>query len=184
MNCNRLFRAASILVGLACQVPLGHATAGSVETPCSGAEYRQLDFWLGDWDVFDSDAPQGATIARARIERIAGACAIHELYEQGDGLIGDSIVSRDAVSRQWQQTWVTNHGSLMVITGDFKDGVLVLAGDVHAGNGQTVRHRISWQTRGEEVREWALVSKDGGQTWSPAFDVVFRKRATLRDGAS
>lgn len=184
MNCNRLFRVASIVAGLASQVPFCHAAASGVETPCSGAEYRQLDFWLGDWDVFDSDAPQGAAIARARIERIAGACAIHELYEQGDGLIGDSILSRDAVSRQWQQTWVTNRGSLMAITGNFEGGVLVLEGDVHAGTGETVRQRIAWQTRGDEVREWALVSKDGGKTWSPAFDVVFRRRVTPRDGAS
>jgi hypothetical protein len=144
---------------------------------CTAAEYRQLDFWIGDWDTFEAETPEGPSIARARIEPIAAGCALHELYEQSDGLIGDSILSYDAVRKQWQQTWVTNRGALMVLWGDFKDGALVLEGDVHLHDGRTVRQRITWTTQGDAVRESAVSSKDGGKSWAPAFDVVFRKRS-------
>ncbi len=80
---------------------------------CPAPEYRQFDFWLGDWDTFevgDTKTP----IARARVDLIAGGCAVHELYEQTDGLIGDSILSFDPVRKVWQQTWVNNGGGLMV----------------------------------------------------------------------
>ena len=144
---------------------------------CTGPEYRQLDFWLGDWDTIDSEVKGStASIARARVDSIAGGCAVHELYEQSDGLIGDSILSYDAVRKQWQQTWVTNRGGLMQIYGTFKDGALVLEGEVHLQDGKTVHQRITWKAEGKGVRESAVLSKDGRKTWAPAFDVLFVKR--------
>lgn len=165
-------------IGLLQAAAAGSAPGASapVSPHCTAAEYRQLDFWIGDWDTFESDAIEGESIARARVTPIAQGCAIHELYEQNDGLIGDSILSYDPVRRQWQQTWVTNRGALMVLWGGFKDGALTLEGDVHLRDGSSVRQRITWEAHPRGVREFALKSTDGGETWSPAFDVVFRAR--------
>jgi hypothetical protein len=141
---------------------------------CDAAEYHQLDFWLGDWDTFESgDAT--TLIARTHVNLIAVGCAVHELYEQTDGLIGDSILSFDPVRKLWQQTWVTNRGSLMVIAGRFKDGALTMEGEMHARDGSSLLQRITWKTEGSSVRESAVKSKDDGKTWVPAFDVVFLK---------
>jgi hypothetical protein len=154
------------------------APAPASTNKCSAPEYHQLDFWLGDWDTIDSeDKGSTASIARARVDAIAGGCGVHELYEQNDGLIGDSILSYDAVRKQWQQTWVTNRGGLMQIYGTFKDGALVLEGEVHLQDGRTVHQRITWKAEGKGVRESAVLSKDGRKTWAPAFDVLFVKRA-------
>ena len=143
---------------------------------CSATEYHQLDFWVGDWDTFETDAPNGASEARARVAPIAEGCAIHELYEQTDGLIGDSILSYDPVRKQWQQTWVTNRGSIMVIVGNFKDGAMILEGESHLKDGSSVMQRITWKAQDNGVRESAVLSKDQGKTWAPAFDVLFQKR--------
>jgi hypothetical protein len=150
--------------------------AAATSPQCAAAEFRQLDFWIGDWDTVETETPAGPSIARARVEPIAQGCALHELYEQGDGLIGDSILSYDPVRKQWQQTWVTNRGSLMVLWGNFKNGVLILEGESHLRDGSTVMQRISWQLQDNGVREWAVLSKDGGKTWTAAFDVLFVKR--------
>jgi hypothetical protein len=166
---------ASLVIACASHAAPIHAAATPAPSGCAGADYHLLDFWIGDWDTFDTDAPGGASIARAHVDPIAHGCALHELYEQSDGLIGDSILSFDPVRKQWQQTWVTNHGSLMVITGNFKDGVLILEGESHLADGRTVVQRITWKSQDDGVRESAVLSKDGGKTWTPAFDVVFRK---------
>ncbi len=150
--------------------------AAPISANCTGVPYRQFDFWLGDWDTFETDIPGGPSIARARVKSIAQGCAIHELYEQSDGLIGESILSFDAVRRQWQQTWVTNRGAVMVISGNFKNGVMVLEGEVHLPDGKTVMQRITWKRQADGVRESAVLSKDRGKTWTPAFDVLFLKR--------
>ena len=153
------------------------AAPPTAPSQCGAVDYHQLDFWIGDWDTFESDAPGGSSIAHTRVDAIAQGCAIHELYEQTDGLIGDSILSYDPVRKQWQQTWVTNRGSIMQIWGTFKDGALVLEGESHLRNGTTVIQRITWEAHDKGVRESAVLSKDGGKTWAPAFDVLFLKRA-------
>lgn len=161
---------------------LGVATlaSGSGALPASSAkcpalEYRQFDFWLGDWDTFEVVGDTATSIARAHVDLIAGGCAVHELYEQTDGLIGDSILSFDPVRKAWQQTWVTNGGTSMVLTGAFKDGAVTLAGEYHSGSGKNLPHRITWKVEGGGVRESAVLSKDDGKTWEPAFDVLFKK---------
>jgi hypothetical protein len=143
---------------------------------CPDAEYRQFDFWLGDWDTFESDRSVPNSIARARVDPIAAGCAIRELYEQSDGLIGDSILSYDPVRKVWQQTWVDNRGSLLVISGAFKDGAVTMEGAMHLRNGNKVLQRITWKIEGDGVREFSVRSKDGGKTWEPFFDVLFKKR--------
>jgi hypothetical protein len=158
-----------------------HAAAPPASPPgCDAPEYHQLDFWIADWDTFDADSPGGASVARARVDRIAQGCGLHELYEQDDGLVGDSILSYDAARKHWQQTWITNRGSIMVITGDFRDGRLVLEGEVHRGDGGVAVQRITWKPEGEGVRESALISRDQGKTWSPAFDVLFLRHKDAR----
>lgn len=163
-------------------VCLGVATLARADGPatppaapkCTAPEYRQFDFWVGDWDAYDTG--ETTPSARAHIDLIAGGCAIHELYEQTDGLIGDSILSYDAVKKSWQQTWVTNRGGFMYLTGAFKDGGVTLEGESHMRDGKTVRMRITWQGEGANVREFAVASTDGGKQWVPAFDVTFKKR--------
>ena len=152
------------------------AIATQTSPHCAAAtEYHRLDFWIGDWDTFETDTPNGASEARAHVDPIAQGCALHELYEQTDGLIGDSILSYDPVRKQWQQTWVTNRGAIMVLFGNFKDDALVLEGEAHLQNGTSVIQRITWKAQDKGVREYAVVSKDGGNTWAPAFDVLFLK---------
>ena len=179
----RQLRTALAAVGIAFIAPAVAAPAAATLTSplCSAQEYHQLDFWIGDWDTFETDTPDGASIARARVEPIAQGCAIHELYEQVDGLVGDSILSYDPVRKQWQQTWVTNRGSLMVLWGNFKDGALILEGEAHLRDGNSVMQRITWKAQDRGVRESAVLSKDGGKTWSAAFDVLFLKRGDKRE---
>ena len=138
----------------------------SSSTRCSAVEYRQFDFWIGDWDTFETEDLHGPSIARAWITPLVDGCALHERYEQSDGLVGDSILSFDPVRRQWQQTWITNRGSNMVLWGELRDGALVLEGEVHLHDGATVLQRISWRTEGDAVRETAVLSRDGGRAGS------------------
>jgi hypothetical protein len=64
----------------------------------------------------------------------------------------------------------------MVLWGGFTDGALVLKGETHLKDGRSVMQRITWTAQDRGVRESAVQSKDGGKTWTPAFDVLFVKR--------
>jgi hypothetical protein len=141
---------------------------------CTEPERHQLDFWLGDWDTFEPEGPLGESQARAHVDPILAGCVVHELYEQTDGLIGDSFLSYDSFAKHWQQTWLTNFGAYMFLTGTFKDGVLTLEGTSHTKS-RDLPHRITWKAEKGGVRETGMMSVDGGKTWVPAFDVLFLK---------
>ena len=145
--------------------------------PCSGAQYRQFDFWVGDWDVFDFSAP-GQRLARVTVEPILKGCGVLETYADGEGQEGRSFSIYDASRRVWHQTWITNHGQLLMIEGGFKSGRMELAGsDLAAYGGPRRLVRGSWQAIAGGVREIGLRSVDGGTTWVPWFDLMFRRHA-------
>ena len=155
--------------------PAKAAPAAAHRTPgCTETERHQLDFWIGDWDTFEPEGAPGASQARTHVDAILAGCALHELYEQTDGLIGDSFLSYDSITKKWQQTWLTNFGAYMFLTGTFKDGVLTLEGTSHTKT-KDLPHRITWKAEKGGVRETGVMSTDGGKTWVPAFDVLFLK---------
>jgi hypothetical protein len=147
------------------------AKAVPVERTCSGPEYRQFDFWIGDWDAFDADNP-GKAVARNQVEAILGGCVVREDYRGTSGAEGQSFSIYDASRKVWHQTWVTNRGVLLVIEGSFQNGEMVLSGTDPARGGQIVRG--IWKPVEGGVQETAALSADGGKTWKAWFDITFR----------
>ena len=156
--------------------------AASAATPCITPEYRQLDFWIGDWDAFDVGKPT-TLVARTRVSRILDGCVLQEDYEQRDGLTGQSFSIYGASRKVWHQTWVTNRGQLLVIEGGLKNGEMVLRGVNHAPDGKLRQVRGIWKPVAGGVRETAVTSIDNGKTWRPWFDMIFvpHKRPASRD---
>lgn len=148
------------------------ALAASTPVHCQGPTYRQFDFWIGDWDTFDSDAPGKPAVARNHVDAILGGCALHEVYEQTDGLTGESFTIYDADRQLWHQSWVTNHGQLLVLEGSLHGKRIVLDGIDHHDHDAQVS--VSWEKQGDGVREIARKSHDGGKHWQPLFDILFR----------
>lgn len=141
--------------------------------PCIAPEYRQFDFWIGDWDVVDADNPT-TIVARARIDRILGGCVLHEDYQDTDGHKGQSFSIYDASANLWRQSWVTNRGEFLLIGGGFKDGAMVLSGSQRTDDGKEKQIRGVWKPMEGGVRETAVTSLDGGKSWKPWFDLLFR----------
>jgi len=77
----------------------------------------------------------------------------------------------------WHQSWVTNRGNVLVIEGSLNAGEMVLSGADWTSDGSERRVRGVWKPVKEGVREAAVVSFDGGKTWKPWFDLVFRPHA-------
>jgi hypothetical protein len=162
---------------LACSTPSWGADRPPVAnaqsaTPCAGAKYRQFDFWVGDWDVFDVERP-AVVVARARVELILNGCVLHEVYEGLDGHKGESFTIYDATRDTWHQSWVNDHGYLLTIEGSLQGSSMILQGTDHLPNGKPRRVRGEWRPHDHGVREVAARSTDGGTTWVPWFDLLF-----------
>jgi hypothetical protein len=154
-----------------------HAAATSTASSCSSAEHRQLDFWLGDWDVFDTK-DNTKVVARVQVQSILNGCVLLETYSDSDGYEGRSFSSFDSTRNVWHQSWVTNRGQLLIIEGHFRSGVMELSGMDRATAGAHDRVvRATWQPVANGVHEVAARSEDNGRSWQPWFDLTFRPHA-------
>lgn len=151
----------------------GSGSGAAAPDSCTAPEYRQFDLFIGDWDTYDVGRPD-SIVARNRVTRIVGGCALREVYEQGDGLRGESISTYDASRGVWHQSWVTNRGQLLLLEGRLEGDRMVLTAPERQADGSTSLLRGTWWREGETVRNLAERSRDGGRTWTMVFDIAFR----------
>ena len=167
----RPIRCALALVLLAIAAAPLHAAAPA--GACNASQFRQFDFFAGDWDAYDAQAP-GKPIARNKVDIILDGCVIHEDYRQDDGLRGESYSLYDGARKVWHQSWVTNRGELLLLDGGMQGDRMVFTGNQRTSDGKPSLLRGIWYRQGEDVRETATRSLDGGKTWQPVFDIAFR----------
>jgi hypothetical protein len=169
-----------LVASVALALAAGPAAAASATEPlCPGPEYRQFDFWIGDWDVTADGKPAG----RNRVERILDGCAIQESWVGVEGMRGTSLNQYFERDHQWHQTWIDTNGMRLDLAGGLRDGMMVLEGRSPGREpGVTVRHRISWKLRPDgTVRQHWQASRDDGKTWKDIFDGIYRRRAAAPD---
>lgn len=155
------------------------AAAAQVPPGCSDSEpYSQLDFWVGEWEVY----VDGALVGHNRIEKALDGCVVFEHWTARDGSEGKSLFFVD-YDRRWVQVWVTEQA---LAPGGVKEKVMV--DDPPEGSVRfqgVVRHQASdpWLDRttltpleNGQVRQLIEVSEDGGESWNPTFDAVYRPK--------
>jgi hypothetical protein len=164
--------AVSILFALAAA---GQADPASQPQPaCTAAEYRQFDFWVGEWNVTQNGKQAGTS----RIEKILDGCAVLESWTGAGGSRGRSLNYYDAMRSVWHQTWVDNQGAPLELEGRLEGASMVLAGTARAAApGGTVVDRITWTPQPDgTVRQHWETSIDDGKSWVTAFDGRYARK--------
>jgi hypothetical protein len=149
---------------------------------CAAAEFHQLDFWLGDWDVrIRGREHEGEKWEEGhgtnRIRRILGGCVVVENFAaDGPGQLwaGNSLSEYVPAEKQWRQVWADDQGSWLSFTGGKSGKDFVLTGEPRGG--RTMRmvfhdirpDHISWRWEG---------TRDDGKTWQPQLLIEYRRRA-------
>jgi hypothetical protein len=148
--------------------------------PCGAAEYRQFDFWIGDWNVSSSGTPAGTN----SIQAIHNGCALQENWQGAGegGISGTSFNIYDQATGRWHQTWIDSSGTLLQLDGGLLDGVMVLSGKRPARDGSgMVQHRISWTSNPDgSVRQLWEASRDEGSSWAMLFDGLYNKASATQ----
>lgn len=144
---------------------------------CTAPEARQLDFWLGEWEL----SWEGGSGANS-ITRRFGDCVIEENFSgtmpTGE-FLGHSVSVWHAQSSQWRQTWVDNQGGYLTFAGGVdEDGVMRLYGEpVQLEDGRTQSTRMSWLDVEEDSLDWHWErSFDGGETWEMVWLIHYERR--------
>jgi hypothetical protein len=137
---------------------------------CDAAEFRQFDFWLGDWRV---TGPDGRVLGHNRITSVLDGCVLLEEWTGAAGGTGKSFNAYDRAAGVWRQTWVDNSGGRLDLSGGLDGSRMVLSNEATGPDGRTIRQRLSFEPSGGGVRQHWERSNDGGATWTTVFDGLY-----------
>ncbi|MEQ1498515.1 MAG: hypothetical protein ABL914_07620 [Novosphingobium sp.] len=148
--------------------------------PCAAPVYQAFDFWVGDWDVYPNikDPAKAPLIARSRIEKLYGGCAIRENWMPVQGAGGGSLNAPDPATGRWHQYWLDSTGGRVEFDGGPVAGAMVLTGfwPGVAGPGKDGLIRMSYtRIDADTVRQYGQISTDHGMTWTDNFDFIYRR---------
>ena len=143
--------------------------------PCKlgdpASPYRQFDFWLGEWNVFDK---AGNPVGTSRIERILNECVLLENWKGQGGGEGKSFNTWNPGQKRWEQFWVDAQGVPIFFSGTLVQGEMRFRADGASRSGhKTVRRLTFSQLPGGRVRQFSEASQDDGRTWAPEYDFVY-----------
>lgn len=129
-------------------------------------ETKQFDFWIGEWEV---TLPNGKPAGVNTIVPVANGRGLLENWTGASGGGGKSLNAYHAVKRQWQQYWVGSDGTVLELVGGLNaQGAMVLS---------DAANRITWTPNADgTVRQFWETTKDGGKTWTVAFDGLYRRK--------
>lgn len=152
----------------------------AAQTPCNTPEYRQFDFWLGDWDIV-STGPGASAGGHNVITAIQDGCVVLENYDTPGGFTGMSMNFYDSTRQLWHQTWMSNSGGALYLEGRLNEaGAMVLSDENLPSHIQSgIINRTTWTPLAEGgLRQLWDSSSDQGATWTTIFDGRYVRRVT------
>jgi hypothetical protein len=145
-------------------------------TPCDDAEFKQFDFWLGDWDV--TNAADGARAGSSEISKEMNGCVIWENWTTAGGpYFGKSYNTWDMNLKRWEQYWVDSSAGVIFFHGGLKGNIMdYWTDDVPQSTGGTLLRHLQFFNLGpDKVRQFSQGSSDGGKTWHTEYDFIYTR---------
>lgn len=156
-----------LLISFSCQAQQDDAKS----FPCRyGDEYKPLDFWLGEWDVYVKDKKSGTS----SITKSEGGCTLFEDYKTESGFYGRSMNYYDPVDKLYTQIWIDKFNQITTFKeAESRKGYLQMAATKGENNLIKMTYELDEATG--NVTQTMEGSKDEGKTWKVTFVGVYKK---------
>lgn len=142
--------------------------------PCEhDPDHRQLDFWLGDWVVYNQ---YGAVYASDTITKDLRGCALIENFHIANSFHGYSSNFYDPQIKKWRMEWVDQTGTVVLMSGYWNGTSMKYQGEMAASTGKITGTRMTMTPKSDgSIHQLTEQSTDNGTTWTTAFDLTFRR---------
>jgi len=141
---------------------------------CTTAEYRQFDFWVGDWDVQVQGQPAGHNLVTLEQD---GCLLVEHWKASTGGQTGTSFNYYDVRDKKWHQLYLDNSGNagaFPAMEGNLIGSKMILVTDPSV----SPVSRWTWYVVAPgKVRQMAEQSTDGQRTWNVIWDSIYVKAA-------
>lgn len=126
---------------------------------CCDSEYKQFDFWLGDWDVYNK---KGVKVGSNKIISLQDSCLIQENWTS-TGQTGTSYNYFNKIDSTWNQVYIDNLGSVLELKGRFFNNTMILKSKLlkSVKTNYYYYNKITWKKINEnEVSQvWEIVTE-------------------------
>ncbi|HTU80550.1 MAG TPA: hypothetical protein VMF61_00380 [Candidatus Acidoferrales bacterium] len=159
-----------------CLAVLACAWTGQPAPACDGPAYRQFDFWIGRWNVYDR---AGRLVGTDDVRKILDGCVVIERYTNAPSegsSAGLGLSGYQARTGLWYQDFMDDRGLVVRLWGRPRAGAAM---EMRGEDDPAAGHRLDrgvWTVRAGIVEELWTVSTDGGKTWHAIFDGYFHKQ--------
>jgi hypothetical protein len=176
----RRFLFLALLLCLISTLSTGKTPATPRPAPCGGPEWRQMDFWIGEWDLtWPAWNRNPAGTGTNRIEKILGGCVVEERFAANGPapLVGRSVSTYEPRSKKWKQTWVDNQGSYLDFEGGLDGERMVLSRKGTNREGKPQMSRMVFLNITSDSLDWRWEkSEDVGKSWQLMWPIHYAKR--------
>jgi hypothetical protein len=147
--------------------------------PCDqDPTYHKLDFWLGEWDVFDLKS--GERDGTNRIEKTLKGCAILENWTEAlDHSEGKSLFYVVRATSTWKQVWIEDSGGSKekrLMDSYVGEGVRFQGEIPHKDGSSHLDRTTLVPMSGGRVRQTIEISRGAGKAWTTVYDAEYRPR--------
>ena len=151
---------------------------------CTGEEYRELDYMLGDWRVIHTAS--GQLMGQNRVEWVNLGCAVREnLVFPGRGE-GTSIYFYSPIDRLWHGNYHDSSGLFATFSGAIVNGRHVVETRVRFPQEPQREWRVRQSTFKANTgwpRQIGERWQEGRNEWEPLYDVSFCPTTRRADDA-
>ncbi len=138
--------------------------------------FRQFDFWVGEWDVYNN--ANGNLAGRNRIESRENGCVLVENWTSSSGGTGMSMNFYDSLTENWRQVWIASAYSIDILGGLNQEGAMVLEGQIHNyRSSKSFDFRGTWTPNDDgTVRQFFEQKNPESGEWQVWFDGRYQPR--------
>ncbi len=139
-------------------------------------EYRQFDFWIGEWEVKN---PSDVVVGNSKIELTVGDCVILENWTGGSGYTGISLNYYSIFDQKWHQKWIGSGGIPVEFVGEYNTErkSMDYTGKGIGANGEELEYKFTFfHLNDDHIRQHWEQSSDAGETWVTIFDGHYRRK--------
>ncbi|MDD9889615.1 MAG: hypothetical protein OXU66_11420 [Gammaproteobacteria bacterium] len=151
-------------------------TVLSQEIGCDSlAGFDQFDFWVGEWEVFESSGT--IKVGENSIQKMEAGCMIMESWTSAQGDTGTSLNYFNPVTNEWRQVWVSAGRYSIDIVGGIRAGAMVLEGSIYNFAGAVWDFRGTWIPNSDgSVRQFFEQYNHDSEQWDPWFNGLYKKK--------
>ncbi len=168
MNFKLLFIFISILLQ-------SYLISAQSDCACCTNNHDDFDFWIGDWMVYDTT---GNVIGENQVIQLEDHCIINENWTGNGGVTGKSYNYYNAIDSTWNQLWLDNKGSNLILKGKAEEGKMIMRSELQKGtNVAWYMNRITWTLNADQsvTQQWDILDEEG-KLLRVAFVGIYRRK--------